>query len=168
MTVTSFASPAALQDALIDCLSNAFTEAEWDALDVYKGHLGTGHTLACCPGGLLRVETGPLMSSDDRGRRWLGRPNGCVELDQIIVVTYRQCYKVANAAGGKIKRTELDAQGMGLQRSAWDVIEALACCSESLIRFVSMIPDEPAACSGWTLTVDAPVKVCAGACQPTE
>lgn len=161
----SFDSPFSVQDAVIICLAAAFTQEEWAGLRFHTGAFGTGEAIECCPSGSLLVETGPLTSSDDLGRRWLGRPNGCVELQQIVVVTYRRCYTSQTAQGRKRKDEDLTAQGRALEASGWAAVQALSCCSEYLLRFVSLRPDTPAACAGWTLTLDATVKVCAG-CTP--
>lgn len=166
MTVTSFASPFAVQDAVIVCLAAAFTVEEWDALRMHTGAAGTGESLECCPSGLLRVETGPLISSDDRGRRWLARPNGCVELQQIVVVTYRRCYTTQTVQGRNRKPEDVTVQGRSLEQSGWAAVEALTCCPDYLLNFVSLTPDRPEACAGWTLTLDATIKVCASSCAP--
>lgn len=169
MTTTTFANPEAIQDAVIVCLAGAFSEDDWSKLYVHKGSIGTGHLIDCCPDGLLRVEAGILIPEDPRGRRWLGRPSGCVDLSQQIVVTYRRCYKSVRVTSGKnLKPEEYTAQGLAMQASGWQAILALACCTDAILRFASMQFDDPAACTGWTLNVDATIRMCAGPCPTIE
>lgn len=167
MTVTVFSNPAQVQDAIIVCLARAFTAEEWQGMQFHKGELGTGHAIDCCKGSVLRVETGDIVPNDTQGRRWLARTNGCVELDQQFVVTYKRCFNSLNAKGKVKTNAELQTQGQTLQELRWAAIEAMACCDDYLIRFVSSVPDRNLeTCAGFTLTLDATMKVCAGACAP--
>lgn len=162
----SFDSPFDLQDAVLVCLASAFTVEEWEALRFHTGSAGTGSAIPCCPAGLLRVETGPMIPNDDLGRRWLARPNGCITMQQIILVTYRRCYTSQTKQGTKRKDEEITAQGRSLEASGWAAVLAMACCPDYLIRFGGLTYDEPESCAGWTMTLDGDVKVCAAACTP--
>lgn len=164
VTVSSFSSPFDVQDAVIVCLAAAWTAEEWDALRIHTGEAGTGEPLSCCPHGLLRVETGSLIPGDELGRRWLGRPNGCVDLVQTIIVTWRQCYQSQTSQGKTKKDVDIVSMGRDLEFRRWRAIEALACCSEYQLRLVASTPDPIEACAGFTISLDATIRVCSNVC----
>src|SRR5688500_4849445 len=118
VTYTEYPSPNAAAIAVLTCLSAAWTNDAWEVMTKYVGPRGTGHTLDCCPSGVIRVEFGPLYAED--GPVWLGKPNGgCVDLVQSIEVIYRECYTAVAKDGKRVSFEKLQASGAQLSASAW-------------------------------------------------
>jgi hypothetical protein len=153
-------SPTAALAAIVDCLA-VFSTAPADL--VHVGSLGSGETLPCCPGTLIRVETAGLRVPDGLPRALIIVGN-CKPLILDVVINYRQCFKVFSDRGAGARKVEdLTADGTALLLTWWNVLVKMACCAplNQFVRFVSILDQPPAGnCAGWTMAIEVDVSLC--------
>lgn len=148
-------SPTAALAALVECLSDRCAR-------IHVGALGTGESLDCCPGCLLRVETSGLRVQDGMARSLVNVVK-CHELILDVVVNYRECFKVFTKDGKTRPIEDLTAEGTELFVSWWDVLRQIACCRpmNQYVRFVSIADSPPEGnCAGWTMVLEMDVSMC--------
>lgn len=150
-----YASPTAALAAIVECLDSVCDR-------IHVGTLGSGETLPCCPGCLLRVETAGIRVHDGRARSMVYMQR-CNELILDVVINYRECFKTMNDRGRTLGVDALTLTGTALINSWWSTMQKLACCAplNQMIRFIGVQDSPPdGQCAGWTMTVEVDVSMC--------
>lgn len=150
-----YESPTAALAAIVECLDAVCSR-------IHVGSLGSGETLPCCPGCLLRVETAGIRVQDGRARSVVNMQR-CNALILDVVINYRECFKTMNDRGKSFSVETMTAAGTALVNSWWAALQKLVCCSplNQNLRFIG-VQDVSAdgVCAGWTMTVEVDVSMC--------
>lgn len=151
-----FESPTTALAAIVECLSLLCDR-------IHVGSLGTGETLACCPGCLLRVESAGLRVPDGLARSLINMKR-CNPLILDVVINYRECFQ-SFSADGKNSRTvtQLTEDGTALLLTWWNALRTLVCCDglNQVVRFTSIADVAPEGnCAGWTMALEVDVSMC--------
>lgn len=153
---SGFASPTAALAAVVECLGTL-----GDGQRTHIGSAGTGETLDCCDGCLLRVETGLLRPA--LGPVSMVNLVKCNALVLDIAVIFKTCFSAHTKAGGARPMAELTEEGLALVVQKWETVRALACCAPTNqnLRLVSADDVAPIGnCAGWQLQLEATVAMC--------
>jgi len=151
-----FDSPTSALAAIVECLDGMCAR-------VHVGALGTGETLDCCPGCLLRVETAGLRVRDGLPRSLGTVVRGCHALVLDVVITYTECFAVFDRGGKSRTIEQLTVDGTALIQSWWGALRTLACCPAvaQITRFVSVTDAAPQGnCAGWQMQLEVDVQLC--------
>jgi len=152
-----YPSPTAALAAIVECLASTCDR-------VHVGSIGSGQSLECCPGCLLRVETAGLRVPDGQARS-LAMLTRCQTMILDVVLNYRQCFTEFRQDGAKVRPiADLTTDGTALLQTWWDTLKKLACCAplNQNVRFVSIADSAPeGGCAGWTMVLEVDVSVCA-------
>ena len=152
----AYDSPTSALAAIVECLAGVCDR-------VHVGALGTGETLDCCPGCLLRVETGGLRVRDGLPRSMYEVVKGCQPMVLDVVITYSECFATSTKQGATRTVAALTADGTALINSWWSTLRTLSCCKpfSTAARFVSIADAPPAGnCAGWVMQIEVDVQMC--------
>lgn len=157
---SGYDSPTTALAAIVECLDGLCDR-------VHVGSLGSGSTLDCCPGCLLRVETSGLRVRDGLPQTLAVAARGCKPMILDVVLTYTECFAVFTKSGASKSVAELTTSGTALITGWWEVLRTLSCCAglNQHTRFVSIADSAPEGnCAGWVMQLEVDVSLCG--CAP--